>query len=180
MARVNAEAIIRRLASFPAALRAAVAGVMEDEARWRPPHPRYPAGAWSILEVVCHLGDEEVEDFRARVAGTLRDPAAPWAPIDPEGWAVARRYNERDLGEALVRFAAERRASVDWLRSLSNPDWSIAHAHPTFGPIRAGDLLASWAAHDALHLRQIAKRLHELAARDAAEFRTRYAGEWGA
>lgn len=173
-------AIIRRLDSFPAALRAAVAGVTADEARWKPPHPKYPAGAWSILEIVCHLGDEEVDDFRTRLSSTLRDPAAQWPAIDPEGWAVARRYNDRDLGESVVRFVAERKSSVDWLRSLSNPDWTAAHQHPRFGPIRAGDLLVSWAAHDALHLRQIAKRFFELAGRDGPEYVTRYAGEWGA
>jgi hypothetical protein len=39
-------------------------------------------------------------------------------------------------------------------------------------------LLASWAAHDALHLRQIARRLHGLAARDAGPYGVAYAGEW--
>jgi hypothetical protein len=51
--------------------------------------------------------------------------------------------------------------------------------HPKVGATAAGDVMASWAAHDALHLRQIAKRLWELAGRDGAPFRTGYAGEWG-
>ena len=42
------------------------------------------------------------------------------------------------------------------------------------------DLLTSWAAHDALHLRQIAKRLFQLAERDGGEYNSRYAGEWRA
>lgn len=128
------------------------------------------------------MGDEEVDDFRARLRSTLEDPERTWAPIDPEGWARDRAYIDDNLPEAVERFCAERSASIIWLRSLgdlSRVDWARAHRHPKFGPISAGDLLASWAAHDALHLRQIAKRLFELTQRDAAPAATKYAGEWG-
>lgn len=171
---MNAEALIRRMESFPDALQAAVAEVTSDEARRKP-----VSGAWSILEIVCHLVDEERDDFRTRLELTLRDPGAEWPAIDPEGWAVERRYLERDLTAMLTYFQSERKATVAWLRSLDKVDWTIAHIHPKFGPIAAGDLIAAWAAHDALHLRQIAKRLYELAGGDAPEFSTRYAGDWG-
>jgi DinB superfamily len=173
---MNVTPIIARLEGFPAALRAAAACVPDADARFKP-----PSGVWSILEIVCHLGDEEVEDFRARLAFVLDRTPGEWPPIDPEGWARERRYNEKDRAAAVSRFIDERRASVAWLRSVpAATDWSLAYQHPKFGPIRAGDLLASWAAHDALHLRQIAKRLWELAARDAPDYRTAYAGEWRA
>ncbi len=170
---MRAERLIDRLDRFGAILPAVVADVPDEDARWKPPD-----GAWSILEIVMHLADEETEDFRRRVELTLRDPAAPWPPIDPDGWAVARRYNEGRLAAAVDRFTAARRESVAWLRTLSRPDWSRAWVHPKAGPIRAGDVFAAWAAHDALHLRQIAKRLYELAGRDGGEFSTSYAGAW--
>lgn len=173
---MNTPPLIDRLERFPGVLHAAVSGLPEADARWKPPD-----GAWSILEVVCHLGDEEVDDFRARLAFVLERKTGHWPPIDPEGWARERRYNDKDLTAAVTRFVDERRRSVAWLRSLpAATDWSLAYEHPKFGPIRAGDLLASWAGHDALHLRQIAKRFWELAARDAPGFRTAYAGEWRA
>ncbi|MBX3359574.1 MAG: DinB family protein [Phycisphaeraceae bacterium] len=174
------ESIANRLAAFPPALKGAVGCVSADDARWKPQHPNYPKGAWSVLEIVCHLADEEVLDFRARLESVLRDPGSAWAPIDPEGRAVEQRYNEQELGPALERFERARAANVAWLRSQVAPDWSAVHRHPKFGPIAAGDLLVSWAAHDALHLRQIAKRLYQLAARDGSTFSTAYAGEWGA
>lgn len=177
--RMNATAIFARLAAFPAAVRAAIACVSDADLRFKPSHPGIPQGPWCILEILNHLADEETDDFRIRLTLTLSNPAAPWPAIDPQGWAVSRSYLEQDPGETLDRFTTERARSVQWLRSLRNPDWTRAHNHPKHGPIRAGDLLSSWAAHDALHLRQIAKRLHELAARDAPEFSTRYAGEWG-
>ncbi len=169
--------IIERLERAPLALRSLVAIVSPHDARWRG-----PTGGWSIIEIVRHMGDEEVDDFRARLRSTLEDPARAWLPIDPEGWARDRKYIEDDLAEAVERICAERSVSLSWLRSLGEPamvDWARVHQHPKFGPISAGDLLASWAAHDALHLRQIAKRLFELTQRDAAPASTTYAGEWG-
>lgn len=175
------EPLLLRLERAPAVIAAMTAMVSPDDARLKP-----VSGAWSILEIVCHLVDEETDDFRARLELTQRDPAAPWPGIDPEGWAARREYQKQDLGAKVRAFAEERARSVAWLRSLRDPDWQVAHNHPRFGPIRAGDLLCAWPAHDALHIRQIAKRLYELAARDGAAispakpFVTRYAGEWGA
>jgi hypothetical protein len=155
-------------------LPAAVEGVSAEDARWKPAD-----GAWSILEVVRHLGDEEVEDFRTRLRMTLGEEG-DWPGIDPEGWAVRRAYNEGDLGEAVGRFVTERRQSVEWLRGLGAVNWATVHRHPQFGEMAAGTLLGSWAAHDALHLRQIAKRLWQMAGRDSGAFGVMYAGEWKA
>lgn len=141
---------------------------------------RGPGGGWSITEVLCHLVDEEVEDFRARVQSTLADPAAAWAPIDPEGAARDRAYHEQDARAALGRFCHERAASVGWLRSLRGIDWKQAHPHPRFGPVTAGTVLASWAAHDLLHLRQITKRLVEAVGEAGSPHLIDYAGEWTA
>ena len=104
---MNSKALIDMLAVFPDTLTASVQGLSDEDLRWKPEKK-----AWSILEVVCHLGDEEVEDFRLRLKLTLQDPAEPWPGIDPEGWATDRKYNERDLGESLTRFTEERNASM--------------------------------------------------------------------
>lgn len=172
---MNADALIRRLESFADALPAVVTSMDAADARWKP-----PSGAWSVLEIVNHLADEEVEDFRQRLELTLRDPARRWPSIDPETAAVERRYNERDLNESVRRFVSERRKSIEWLHGLKEPDWHATHEHKKLGPVMAGAILASWAAHDDLHLRQIAKRLYELNNRDGQPYGTEYAGEWGA
>ncbi|MFM9958110.1 MAG: DinB family protein [Phycisphaerales bacterium] len=170
-------AIINRLARSPAALRAAASIFSTGESRWKPT-PK----DWSVLEIVCHLADEEEEDFAPRLRATLA--SAPWTPLDLDNVAERRGYNTRDLAAQLERFEQARSANVAWLRSLAagnpTPDFTIAHQHPKFGPISAGDLLTAWAAHDALHLRQIAKRLHQLACRaaEAAGHSTGYAGAW--
>jgi len=170
---MNFPKLIASLQRFGRMLPELVRDVSADDCRWKAPN-----GAWSILEIVCHLADEEEFDFRARLELTLTDASAPWPAIAPEEWAIERRYNEGDLSPAIARFTSLRSQSVLWLRSLVNPDWSRTYHDPQVGSIRAGDLIASWAAHDYLHLRQISKRMYQLAARNAGEYSTRYAGEW--
>jgi hypothetical protein len=145
-----------------------------EQVRWRP-----EAGSWSALEVVNHLADEEREDFRTRLDTVLNLPGETPPAIDPEGWVVARGYNERDFDESLTRFLDERRRSLAWLGSLTAPDWSRAWAHPSGDfSIRAGDLLVAWAAHDLLHLRQLVEIQYHRRAIDAAPYGVEYAGEW--
>ena len=170
---MNAPALIARLAAGRDAIPALVGGVTDEQARWRPAE-----GQWSLLEIVCHLLDEERDDFRARLDLTLRRPEEPWPPIDPPGWVTARRYAERELASQVSAWAAERDRSLAWLRGLRDPDWARAHVHPKFGPITAGDLLLSWVAHDQLHVRQIARRHFEHAAAIGTPHSTRYAGDW--
>ena len=66
--------------------------VSDEQARWKPDE-----GRWSILEVINHLYDEEREDFRKRLELVLKNPEEQWPPIDPEGWVVQRKYNQRNL-----------------------------------------------------------------------------------
>jgi hypothetical protein len=146
--------------------------VSDAQARWKP-----SPDDWSIVEVICHLADEEREDFRARVDLTLNRPADPWTKIDPQGWITARAYNQRDLAAAVADFQAERERSIAWLRDLAAPDWERANQAP-WGSIRAGDLLASWLAHDLLHLRQLVELHYAWTNRDLEPFETGYAGEW--
>ncbi len=121
---------------------------------------------------------EEQQDFRPRVLSTLRDPNAPWTPIDPER-AVSERWGNVGipLPAILDDFARERADSITQLRALEpTAAWSNTYIARNGPPLTAGQLLACWVAHDALHLRQIAKRMHQLTARDAPGLDLGYAG----
>jgi hypothetical protein len=170
---MDARALVERLRANAAIFAAQVAGVSEDEARWKPD----PA-QWSILEVVNHLGDEEVEDFRTRLDFTLHRPGEPWPKIDPPRWAVERGYNQRSLAESIERFRQARVDTVDWLEALDAPDWNAAYRHPKFGPITAGDLLTAWVGHDYIHVRQINRLQRAYLVSVLSEHSAAYAGTW--
>ena len=148
-------------------------GMTDEEAVWRP-----AGGKWCALEIINHLLDEENEDFRKRLDLTLRHPERPWPSIDPEGWVVTRGYESKDMAGSLTDFLQQREGSVVWLRSLKDPDFSRAHDHPKLGTITAGSILASWVAHDLLHIKQIAKLKYERMAAIAAPHDAGYAGPW--
>ncbi len=164
--------ILELMRSHAELIRHTVEAVAPEEAGWRP-----PSGGWSVLEIVNHLVDEEREDFRARLDLLLHEPGTEWPPIAPESWVTERAYSERDLPESLGYFLDERQRSLEWLASLEDPEWQRRYEHP-LGPISAGDLLASWCAHDVLHLRQLMLRRFQLAARLTEPYRSDYAGSW--
>jgi hypothetical protein len=146
--------------------------VSEDQARWKP-----DPESWSVLEVIAHLLDEERKDFRVRLEIILNDPQKAWPPIDPQGWVVSEEYNRRDLAETLNDFLVEREKSLSWLSSLDNPNWEAVY-QARFGPIRAGDMLAAWSAHDLLHLRQLVELHWGYLNMLAEPYSVQYAGEW--
>jgi hypothetical protein len=153
-------------------IRSLTEGVSDEQARWKP-----GPDSWSILEVINHVYDEEIEDFRARIDVILHHPDQPWRRIDPQGWVTERQYNERDLGQSVGNFVREREKSVTWLRGLGSPNWQVVYEAP-FGEISAGDVLVSWAAHDLLHIRQMVELQWAYIVRRAQPFEVDYAGEW--
>jgi len=153
-------------------IRLLVEGVSADQGRWNP-----APDSWSILEVVNHLCDEEREDFRTRLDIILHRPEEPWPAIDPQGWVRARKYNERDLGESLLAFLTERRASLAWLRGLGTPNWE-SEAHSKFGSMRAGDMFCAWVTHDQLHMRQLVELHRAFTEKLASPYVLEYAGPW--
>ena len=46
-------------------------------------HWKKDENSWSLLEIICHLRDEEIEDFRQRLAFVLEDREGLPPPIDP-------------------------------------------------------------------------------------------------
>ena len=169
---MNFNHLRKEMAENAQRIRALVEGLADDQARWKS-----DPDTWSILEVVNHLADEEEADFRPRLEITLFRPDKPWPPIDPAGWVTERDYNSRDLAESLDRLMRARRASLAWLQEVESPDWETSYQAP-FGQIRAGDLFASWVAHDLLHIRQLVELHWVSTAKNVAPYSTNYAGEW--
>lgn len=139
---------------------------------WRP-----DPDAWSLLEIVCHLYDEEREDFRTRVFHALNNTPGMPPSIDPPGWVSERKYAEQSYEVKLDSFLAERKKSLSALEEVSNPSWENGFDHPVLGRLTAYQLLSNWLAHDYHHIRQINRRLYEyLSANSKSDLS--YAGDW--
>ena len=147
-------------------------GLSVADYTWKP-----QADKWNLLEIICHLYDEEREDFRARTKSVLESAGMPLMPIDPVGWVATRNYQAQDFERMIGKWATERTVSIDWLRSLVHPAWENVHHHPKLGAISAGTFLSNWLAHDYLHIRQIARLKYQ-----HLQYRTGesldYAGTW--
>ena len=82
------------------------------------------------------------------------------------------------LAESLADFVRERQASLAWLNTLDDPDFTLAAKHPAGFVISAGDMLMSWVAHDMLHIRQLNELHYQWLGVQERPFSPLYAGEW--
>jgi hypothetical protein len=160
----------RDLARLPAALDALLSDV--EDALWRArPAPK----EWAPLEIVCHLRDEEVEDFGARVRVVV-DRGTSFTRIDPQGWAEERRYLEDDPRKAQTVLKQSRRDNLAFLALLDPSRLTHVVDQPRLGKMSGLDLIAAWVTHDRLHLAQLVATLAKLGADRWAPLRTEYAG----
>ncbi|HXQ38284.1 MAG TPA: DinB family protein [Anaerolineales bacterium] len=153
-------------------IRALLTAISQEEAQIKP-NP----DSWSMLEVVCHLYDEEREDFREHLDFILHRQNEEWHRIDPQGWVTERKYNEQNFPEMQEKFFGERGKSLEWLRGLSDADWETTYTSQ-FGSMKAGDMFACWVAHDNLHVRQFTELRRNWIERITQPYDIQYAGDW--
>lgn len=132
--------------------KALLSGLSKEEYLWKSQPDK-----WCMLEIVCHLHDEEREDFRFRTKHILENPELVLPPIDPPAWVHERKYMDQDFEIVVEKFLTERQISLNWLQTLESPKWENVHHHPKLGEMTAKMMLTNWLAHDYLHIRQITK-----------------------
>jgi hypothetical protein len=164
--------IINKLDSNKQVFEALLSNKSKTEYLWKPEENR-----WCLLEIICHLYDEEREDFRTRVRVTLESPNTPPPQIDPVGWVTSRKYMAQDYNEMVGKFINERAESINWLKSLNEPKWTNSFNHPELGSLSSEHFLTNWLAHDILHFRQIINlQFQSLKANSKIDLT--YAGNW--
>lgn len=166
------QTLFRELTHSTEMIWALLAGISQDEARIKP-----SKSSWSILEVICHLYDEEREDFREHLGFILHRQHEEWHPIAPMAWVKLREYNEQDFNKMKSKFFREREKSLAWLKGLKNANWKIKHKSQ-WGSISAEEMFANWVAHDNLHVRQLVELRRKHIERIARHCNLQYAGEW--
>ena len=153
-------------------IRALLSGISQQDAQSKP-----NAEAWSILEVVCHLYDIEREDFREHLDFILHRQNEEYHAIDPQSWVKDRNYNGQNFVEMQEKFFAERQRSLEWLEEIANSDWDTVYTSP-YGSPTAGEMFASWVAHDNLHIRQLVELRRARIENLTKPYPIEYAGDW--
>lgn len=153
-------------------VRALLSGITQEEAQVKPT-PK----TWSMLEVICHLYDEERQDFRERLDFILHRQDSDYRVINPGKWVTERKYNEQDFDAMKEKFFAERAQSLDWLEEISNSDWNTIYRFKN-DSVTAGEMFASWVAHDNLHIRQLVELRRHRIVSITQPYPIGYAGDW--
>lgn len=169
---MNYKMLYQELANSTEMIRALLTGVSQEEAQVKP-NPE----AWSILEVTCHLYDEEREDFREHLGFILFHQTEEWHIIHPKEWVSERKYNEQNFDEMREKFFRERMNSLDWLKGLAKANWETKYTSE-YGSMTAGEMFASWIAHDNLHIRQLVELRRARIEAITQPYAIVYAGDW--
>jgi hypothetical protein len=169
---MESELFYEELTNSTEMIRALLSDVTQEEAR-----VKSNAESWSILEVTCHLYDEEREDFREHLDFILHRQNEEWHAIDTEGWVTERKYNEQDFETMKEKFFDERKKSFAWLNGLPNPDWEKTYT-TEYRTISAGEMFACWVAHDNLHIRQLVELRRTRLENITKPYNLEYAGDW--
>ena len=76
-----------------------------------------------------------------------------------------------------AKFFRERKKSLGWLKTMETADWKAKYK-TKWRTMTAGDMFASWVAHDNLHIRQLAELRRARIEKITRPFHIQYAGDW--
>jgi hypothetical protein len=167
------DGIIRQLKANAEIIRALCISLSNQQAVWQPDDQ-----TWSVKDVIEHLYNEERFDFRRHLEEILHDPQQLWSDIPQD-----RIISIPNFWQGLELFFEEREDSLAWLAALDSPDWdriSIVKLGSQGEEFRitAGAVLASWVAHDFLHIRQINELHYTWFTAQSHPYSVTYAGKW--
>lgn len=132
---------------------------------------------WNMLEIICHLLDEEKEDFKVRLNNVLNTPENKPPAISPQEWVKSRDYINQNFEETLLQFLLERDRSISYLKELDEANWDNGYDYAKFGRVTGQFFLSNWLAHDYLHIRQITRLKYDFLSQ-ASSINLDYAGIW--
>jgi FMN phosphatase YigB (HAD superfamily) len=113
-------------------------------------------GEWSLLEILCHLRDVDLEVNLPRVEAILAEENAFITGQSTDQWADERQYAQQDPDQALADFVAARAKLVNRLSGLEPADWERRARHTFLGPTSLRELAEIMVDHDRLHMQQAA------------------------
>ena len=156
LARLGDRDPVDVLAHTPARLEARLIS-LEESLLTRRPRP----GAWSVQEILGHLGDSEwVYGYRLRLMLSHEKPAI--AGYDQDMMVAGMAHNERPISMLLEEFRRLRGLNVDLYLRTRGPSWERVGLHAERGEESVGLSIRLLAGHDLRHTDQIERTLVEV------------------
>jgi hypothetical protein len=138
------------LKTTPGILRALMAELSDEDARWKPAAERF-----SVAEVLAHLSHSEGHCYRMRLDRFMAEPRPEFEPDDAQMYLDL--YRGADPQEAFDQFKDQREANLEFLSNLPEGAGERVAFHREFGEITMTQMLNEWALHDLGHIRQVAE-----------------------
>src|ERR1700754_2412040 len=143
------EQFINDIASLPATLDAAIAGLSDEQLDT----PDREDG-WTIRQVIHHVADSHLNSYiRFRLALTEDTPTIK--PYDETQWAELEDARHAPAAVSLVLLDSQHDRWVRLLRSLQPEDFARPFKHPERGPMTLDANLALYAWHGQHHMAHI-------------------------
>ena len=150
------EALLRAIEDHPAALRAAVAGLSDEQL-----DTPYRDGGWTVRQVVHHVADSHMNSYvRFKLALTEDNPRI--RPYEQAAWAESHEARTAPVEVSLELLEALHRRWSLFLRSLEPADFACTLDHPEIGQITVDFLveLYGWhGPHHAAHVTGLRERM---------------------
>jgi len=150
------EQFINDISELPARLRAAVAGLTDEQL-----DTPYRDGGWTVRQVVHHLADSHLNSYvRTRLALTEATPTI--TAYDEAQWAELEDARRAPVAVSLALLESLHDRWVRLLRSLQPADFAREFKHPERGTVSLDNNLAlySWhCKHHAAHINNLRQRM---------------------
>lgn len=117
-------------------------------------------GTFTVSDVIGHLIHADKADWLPRAHRILEHGESKAFDVF-DRWGHLNECRGKSLPQLLDEFAHIRSVCLDELRALNlQPvQFELNGSHPSLGPVKLSELLATWAAHDLTHLHQISRIL---------------------
>ncbi len=143
------QACILKIEETPARMRAAVAGLNEEQLDT----PYRPEG-WTVRQVVHHVPESHMNSYlRFKLALTEDEPTIK--PYFEDRWARLDDARQAPIALSLDLLEALHGRWVWFLRSLKQDDWQRIFRHPELGAVTLDKNVALYAWHGQHHVAHI-------------------------
>jgi uncharacterized damage-inducible protein DinB len=149
--------MIREIESTPGKLRAAVAGLSDEQL-----DSPYREGGWTVRQVVHHLPDSHMNAYvRFKLALTEDGPMIK--PYIEDRWAELSDNQSTPLNVSLDLLGPLHARWVYLLRSMKEDDWKRGFRHPEYDklvPLEKNLAIYAWhGKHHVAHITELRKRM---------------------